>query len=66
MGADDTGIYFHKNYKIPDSIPIEELFRGISILIVLVFQQIDNYQSENDQFAFSRHQNGHRISYACL
>jgi len=30
MGADDTGIYFHKNYKSPDSIPIESSF-GISI-----------------------------------
>lgn len=31
MGADDTGIYFHKNYKIPDSIPIGGALSGISI-----------------------------------
>jgi hypothetical protein len=39
-----------KNYKSPDSIPIESSF-GISIPHSAGIQQIDNCQSEDDQFA---------------
>lgn len=51
MGVDDTGFASVQNYKSPNSVPIKELFPEAKTIIVLAFQQIDNCESENDQFA---------------
>ena len=51
MGVDDIGFASVENYKSPNSIPIKELFPKAKTIIVLAFQQIDNCESENDQFA---------------
>ena len=51
MGVDDVGFASVKNYKSPNSISIEKLFPEAKTIVVLAFQQIDNCQSENDQFA---------------
>ncbi|HML04700.1 MAG TPA: 4Fe-4S binding protein [Methanobacterium sp.] len=51
IGADDIGFTSIGNYKSPNSIPIKEIFKDAKTIIVLAFQQIDNCESENDQFA---------------
>lgn len=51
IGVDDIGFASIQNYKSPNSIPIEELFPKAKTIIVLAFQQIDNCQSDIDQFA---------------
>ena len=51
LGADDIGFASIRNYRSPNSIPIKELFPEARTIIVLAFQQIDNCESENDQFA---------------
>jgi len=51
IGVDDIGFASVQNYKSPNSIPIKELFPEAKTIIVLAFQQIDNCESENDQFA---------------
>lgn len=51
MGVDDIGFASVKNYESPNSIPINELFPDAKTIIVLAFQQIDNCESENEQFA---------------
>ena len=51
MGVDDIGFASVENYKSPNSIPLKELFPKAKTIIVLAFQQIDNCESENDQFA---------------
>jgi epoxyqueuosine reductase len=51
MGVDDIGFASVQNYRSPNSIPIKELFPEARTIIVLAFQQIDNCESKNDQFA---------------
>ena len=51
MGIDNIGFTSVENYKSPNSIPLKELFPEAKTIIVLAFQQIDNCESENDQFA---------------
>ncbi len=51
IGVDDIGFASVQNYRSPNSIPIKELFPEARTIIVLAFQQIDNCESENDQFA---------------
>jgi epoxyqueuosine reductase len=51
VGVDDIGFASVENYKSPNSVLIKEIFKGAKSIIVLAFQQIDNCESENDQFA---------------
>lgn len=51
MGVDDIGFASVQNYKSPNSISIKKLFPKAKTIVVLSFQQIDNCESENDQFA---------------
>jgi epoxyqueuosine reductase len=51
MGVDDIGFASVQNYKSPNFIPLKELFPKAKTIIVLAFQQIDNCESGNDQFA---------------
>ncbi len=51
IGADDIGFASVENYKSPNSIPIKEIFPKAKSIVVLAFQQIDNCESENEQFA---------------
>ncbi len=51
FGIDDVGIASIKNYNSPNSIDIAELFPDAKNIVVLAFQQVDNLESENVQFA---------------
>lgn len=51
MGVDDIGFASVQNYKSSNSISIKKLFPEAKTIVVLAFQQIDNCESENDQFA---------------
>ena len=51
LGVEDIGFAAVENYKSPNSIDIHELFPKVKTIIVLVFQQVDNCESENEQFA---------------
>ena len=51
LGINDVGIASIENYNSPNSMDITELFPNVNNIIVLAFQQIDNLESENTQFA---------------
>lgn len=51
IGADDIGFASVKNYKSPNTPPIVEIYPQVKTIMVLAFQQLDNYESENIQIA---------------
>ncbi len=51
LGIDDIGFASVENYNSPNSMPIKELFPEAKNIIVLAFQQIDNCESADEQFA---------------
>lgn len=65
IGVDDIGFASVENYKSPNSIPINEIFKGAKSIIVLAFQQIDNCESENEQFASVGIKLVSEFSHAC-
>lgn len=65
IGADDVGFTSIENYKSPNSIPLTEVFKDAKSIIVLAFQQIDNCESENDQFASVGIKMVTEFSHAC-
>jgi epoxyqueuosine reductase len=51
LGVDDIGIASIENYNSPNSMDVNELFPYAKNMVVLAFQQVDNLESENSQFA---------------
>lgn len=51
LGIDDVGIASIENYHSPNSMDVKELFPGVKNMVVLAFQQVDNMESKNSQFA---------------
>ena len=51
LGVDDVGIASITNYNSPNSMDVKELFPDVKNMIVLAFQQVDNLESDNSQFA---------------
>jgi epoxyqueuosine reductase QueG len=51
LGIDDIGIASIENYNSPNSMDVHELFPTVKNMVVLAFQQVDNMESNNSQFA---------------
>lgn len=51
LGIDDIGIASIENYNSPNSMDIHKLFPTVKNMVVLAFQQMDNMESEDTQFA---------------
>jgi epoxyqueuosine reductase len=51
LGVDDLGFAAVENYKSTNSMDIYELFPKVKTIVVLAFQQVDNCESEDLQFA---------------
>jgi epoxyqueuosine reductase len=53
IGVDDIGFASVENYNSPNSPPINEIYPKAKTIIVMGFQPLDNYDSENIQIASS-------------
>jgi epoxyqueuosine reductase len=51
IGVDDIGFASVNNYKSPNTPSIKDIYPKAKTIIVLAFQQLDNFESNNEQIA---------------